>query len=344
MATMYGAMAAVTVGFSYFALRGVDFGEAWRGLRTSDWWWLLPALVAFGLGSLARGLRWRALFYPPRRPSRGTTINAMMIGYLYNNILPSRAGEAARILVLKQRSDSPPVEITSTVALERLYDVVGILLILFVAKPWLPHIGWLRTAILLAAGLLCVIALVVVVLAVYEDRPVRLVLRPLGRFSLFKGERLERTVAELTHGLAGLRNHRVASEALAWTILAWLMSILCAYLVSRALHLHLPFAASVLVMVAIALSMILPAAPAAVGVFEGATLIALHAYGVSKSAALPYALVLHLVNFLPFVLVGFALLHYNARHTPKLNHSLDAQPFQVNSEHPEPIAQTELAG
>ena len=100
--TLYLATAAVTVAFSYVALRGVDFHEAWRGLRTSDWWWLIPALVAFGLGNVARALRWRSLFSPKRRPPRGTTLNAMMIGYLYNSILPSRAGEGARVLVLKQ--------------------------------------------------------------------------------------------------------------------------------------------------------------------------------------------------------------------------------------------------
>lgn len=314
---MYVGVAVATVAFGYLALRGVDFKEAWRGLRNSDWWWLLPALIAFGLGNVARGLRWRALFTPNHRPQTGTTMNAMMIGYLYNNILPSRAGEAARILVLDQRSESRPVEITSTVMLERIYDVAAILLVFFLAEPWLPHVSWFGAAAALAGGLLCAIAAATMVLARYQDRPVRLLLRPLRRFSLFKGERLEQTVAEVTLGLAGLRNRRVALEALAWTIAAWLMSILCAYLVIRALRLQLPFSASVLVMVAIALSMILPAAPAALGVFEGATLVALHAYGVTRSTALPYALVLHMVNFLPFILIGAALLHHNARHAPK---------------------------
>jgi hypothetical protein len=33
-----------------------------------------------------------------------------------------------------------------------------------------------------------------------------------------------------------------------------------------------------------------------------------------KSTILPYALVLHAVNFVPYVLIGAWLLHYNARH------------------------------
>jgi uncharacterized membrane protein YbhN (UPF0104 family) len=60
--------------------------------------------------------------------------------------------------------------------------------------------------------------------------------------------------------------------------------------------------------------MILPSPPGAIGVFEGAALIALKAYGISHSSALPYALVLHAVSFVPFLLVGPFLLQYNMRH------------------------------
>jgi uncharacterized protein (TIRG00374 family) len=139
-------------------------------------------------------------------------------------------------------------------------------------------------------------------------------LRPLRRFSPFAGARLEETIDELTHGLSGLRHGTIALEAFLWTIAAWICSALCAYFVSVSFHLHLPFACGVLVVVAVGLGMILPSPPGAIGVFEGAALIALKAYGVPHSEALPYALVLHAVNFVPFVLVGAVLLHHNVRH------------------------------
>lgn len=308
------ATVVVTIVFSYIALRGINPKAMLHALRTCDYWWLLPALVAFGLGTLARALRWRSLFAPGRRPPRGATTDAMMMGYFYNNILPARAGEAIRVVVLTQRSAAPPVEIVGTVVLERMYDVLAILVVFFAAEPWLPHVSWFGAAAAAAAALAVGIALAAGLLAVYGDRPLRLLLRPLARFSLFSGERLDRTVAELAHGLSGLRDVRVAGEAFMWTILAWLLSALCAYLVSLAFALHLPFAAGVLVTVAIGFGMILPTAPAAVGVFEGAVLIALGAYGVPHSAALPYALVLHAVNFVPFIVVGVVLLQYNASH------------------------------
>jgi uncharacterized protein (TIRG00374 family) len=306
--------AIVTLVFCYIALSDIKLSLAWRALRTSDYWWLVAALVAFGLGNLARGLRWRSLFARGRRPPFGVVTDAMMVGYLYNNIMPARAGEAARVVVLTQRSDAAPVEIVGTIVLERLYDVLAILVIFFAAEPWLPHVSWFGAAAVAAILLAVLIAAAAFVLAVYEDRPVRLLLRPLARFSLFSGERLERTIDELVHGLSGLRHPSLALEAFVWTIAAWLMTALSSYFVADAFHLHLPLASGVLVAVAVGLGMILPSPPAAVGVFEGAALIALGAYGIPHSSALPYAVVLHLVNFVPFVLVGTFLLHYNSRH------------------------------
>lgn len=304
----------ITLLFSYVALSDINLTLAWRALRTSDYWWLTAALVAFGLGTQARAFRWRSLFARGRRPPVGVVTNAMLVGYLYNNVLPARAGEAARVVVLTQRSSTAPVEIVGTVVLERLYDIVAILVVFFAAEPWLPHVGWFRAAALAALLLAALIIAAATVLAVYGDRPLRLLLRPLRRLSLVSGERLERTVAELTHGLSGLRHPGLALEAFVWTIAAWLLTALCAYFVSLAFHLHLPFACGVLVAVAVGLGMILPSAPAAVGVFEAAALIALGTYGIPHSSALPYAVVLHLVNFVPFVVIGALLLHHNSRH------------------------------
>ncbi|MGH2853703.1 MAG: lysylphosphatidylglycerol synthase transmembrane domain-containing protein [Solirubrobacteraceae bacterium] len=314
---------AVTVVFSYIALSDINLSGVWRALRSCDYWWLIPALAAFGLGDVARALRWRSLFAPGRRPPPGPVLNATMIGYFYNNIMPARAGEAARVVVLTRRSSAPPVETVGTIVVERLYDVVAILVIFFVAQPWLPHVSWFRAAAVAAIVLALVIAAVATVLIIYGERPLRFLLRPLGRVSMFSGKRLEKTVFELAHGLSGLRNREVAVEAFLWTIAAWMLTALCAYLVSVAFHLHLPFACGVLVAVAVGLSMILPSPPAAIGVFEGAAILALKSYGLPKSSILPYALVLHAVNFVPFVIVGAMLLRYNSRH-PRRVASIEA--------------------
>jgi uncharacterized protein (TIRG00374 family) len=311
---------AITFGFSYIALSTINLSLAWHALRTSDYWWIAASLGAFGMGNVTRAFRWRSLFARGRRPPVGVVWDAMMVGYLYNNIMPARAGEAARVVVLTQRSSAPPAEIVGTVVLERLYDVTAILVIFFAAKAWLPHVSWFGAAAVAALVLAILIIAAATVLVIYGDRPLRLLLRPLRRLSLFSGERFERTIGELAYGLSGLRHPRLALEASLWTITAWLSTALCAYFVSIAFHLHLPLTCGVLVAVAIGLSMILPSPPAAVGVFEAAALIALATYGIPHSSALSYAVVLHLVNFVPYIVAGLLTLHYNSRHPHSERH------------------------
>jgi uncharacterized protein (TIRG00374 family) len=318
---LYALVIVLTLVFSVIALRDVDFDRVGTALAHSDYYWLAPALAAFGVATFIRALRWHALFAPGRRPPVRAVGNAMLVGYLFNNILPARAGEAARVVVLRQRARTPTTEVVGTVVVERVFDVLSILVIFFVASHWLPHVSWFHTAaiaaIVLAVGLMAVIA----VLVVYGDRPVRYVARPLGRLPLLTAEKVEHAAGDLVHGLAGLHRPWVAIMGFFWSIVAWMLSAVSAWLVTYAfggLHLpgstHLGLDAGVLVAVALGLAMILPSPPAAVGVFEAAALLALNAYGFSKSQALPYALVLHVLNFVPFLLMGLLALHFNALH------------------------------
>jgi uncharacterized protein (TIRG00374 family) len=309
----YGGSILLAGVFTYLAVRHVRFGDAWRALKTSDYVWLLPAMAAFLVSTFVRAVRWRALFARDRRPPLSAVANATMIGYLFNSILPARAGEAARVVTLTQRAGTPPAEIIGTAVVERLYDVLSVFLVFFIASPWLPHVSWARTAGIVAGVLASLLLAVTWVLVVHGDRPLRWALRPFARLPLLSAERVDKFAVELATGLHGLRDPRVALPAFAWSLLAWMLSAVSAYFVGLTFFPHFEFAAALLVTVALGLAMIIPSPPAAVGVFEAAALLGLQAFGVSQTQALPFAVVLHLVNFVPFVLIGVVLLQVNAR-------------------------------
>ena len=312
-AVAFAATVLLAAGFTYLAVRGVNWRSAWHALGRCDAWWLVPAMVAFAAQIAMRAMRWRSLFALARRPAIGPIFAATMIGYLFNNIMPARAGEAARVVALAQRTDNPAAEIVGTALVERAYDVFSILIIFLCASPWLPHQSWFATAEILAGVAAVALLAVVWVLAVHGDRPLRMLAAPLSRLPGLSRERLEREAATLAQGLSGLREHRVAIEALLWSLAAWITAALWAWLVLLAFEPTFGFGAGVFVTVAIGLAMIIPAPPAAVGVFEAAGIAALAAYGLHQSAALPYALVLHVSNFVPLVLVGALTLHHAAR-------------------------------
>ena len=312
-ALLWWTAGAATVGFTYLAVRDVDWDVAWRALRASEWWWVVPATVVIVAGTVVRAVRWRAVFAPETRPPLRAVWSALLVGNFFNTVLPLRAGEALRIVALNQRARVSRVETLGTVGVERVMDVVTLLVLLFAVAAWLPEVSWLRAAAIFGAALAAVVASMVVVLAVWGVRPVHAFLRPLARLRPASAERVEHAAESLARGLTALRRPRVAAAGLFWTALSWIGFALSFWLLMIGFDLDVPPLAGLLVLVATGLAMILPSPPAAVGVFEGAVVVALSAYDVSPSHALPYAVVLHLVNVLPFIVAAPFVLGGHAR-------------------------------
>jgi glycosyltransferase 2 family protein len=306
----YAALAiVVTLGFAYIAVRDVEFDELAESLRGSNYWWLVPALATLALAFFIRALRWRLLFSPRTRPALWPTTQALLVGQFLNNVLPLRAGDAARIFALHALGGRSRAEAAGTVVIERFFDVLALLLLFFVGLPWFPEVTWLRVAGPLAIALLLLLAGAVVVLRVYGERPLRFALRPLSRLPFLFPERVEALARNLMHGLIGLRSARLGLVAFLWTLVSWLLLAVSFWLVMLGFDLGLGLTAGLLAVVATGLSLILPSGPAALGVFEGAAVIALTAYGVGRADALSYALVVHAVNVLPFIAAGLVVMN-----------------------------------
>jgi uncharacterized membrane protein YbhN (UPF0104 family) len=208
------------------------------------------------------------------------------------------------VVALRSYAGTSRAESAATILAERLYDVLSLLALFFVTLPWLPHVARVKVAVGLAAAVVVGIAAAAVVLVRWEHKPIEYLLTPLLRLPFFATLDPERLALNATSGLASLRRTRLAAQALLLTLTSWLGLALSAWFVFRAFDLDLSFAAGILVVVATGLASILPSSPAGLGVFEGATVVALGAYGVSRSDALSYALVLHAVNFFPYLPAG----------------------------------------
>ncbi len=304
---------AVSAGFTYLAVRDVRLGEVWDGLKASNYWWVAPSVALLAVALALRALRWQFLFAAGTRPPYRSVLSATILGQFFNNVLPARAGEAARVIALNRSARTSRAEIVATVVVERVYDVLVLLILLFVLLPWLPHVTWVHAAAILAIALVVGTAVVVVMLVVFHERPFRFLLRPLARLPFVSVERTEHHAAALLRGAASLRDPWLAAVAFVLTALSWVLLALSIWVLMLGFDLHLSPLAGGLITVAVALSLTLPSSPAAVGVFETATVVSLKAYGIPKSAALSYALVLHAVNFFPYVAAGAVVLYAHAR-------------------------------
>ena len=126
----------------YFAFRGIALDELMETLRQANFWWIGLSLFFAGTSFFFRARRWMLLVHPLGfRPSFRNTYHALMIGYLSNYALP-RLGEVTRCVTLGKREKIPVDALIGTVIVERVTDVVMLLLIMLVLLiSWVDKFG-----------------------------------------------------------------------------------------------------------------------------------------------------------------------------------------------------------
>jgi len=321
---------AISFTFVYVALRDVDFRGFWRTLAGGNYWLLVPAAILLAFAIYLRALRWRVLFVREPRPPLAAVTSALLIGYLFNSILPVRAGEAARVLALNQRARTSRFEALATVVAERLLDVLVLLALLLTSTPFISESTWLRRAAALGGGAFVLLTLFLVLVAFYGKRPVRFALRPLGALPNVSAARIDNAADNLVQGLAVFRRPGLVLRAVVLTTLSWLVIAFSFWLCMLAVRLDTGLDAALLVVIAVNLAMILPSAPAGLGVFEAATVLTLTRFGIDRSQGLSYAVVVHALNFFPIIVAGYVALH---RHTLALRRAR-----RPNGSYPAPYA------
>jgi uncharacterized membrane protein YbhN (UPF0104 family) len=317
---------AATCIFGYFAVRNVDLGRFREGLAESNYFWLAPAFAALTAAVWIRAIRWQLLFAEETRPRLAAVTIALLMGYFFNLLLPARAGEAARVLALHRESGTSRAEAAGTAVTERIFDVLSLLVMLFVAVPFLPDVGWIRRAAIFAIAFALVLVAMILAVLRYGVRPVAFLFRPLTRIPGVSGERVDIAALNLVRGLAALHRPRLAIPALVATVMSWLVLAVAFWCGLTAFHFGVGYGAGLLMVITTNLILVVPSAPAAVGTFEAAVVVALDPYHVDRSKALAAAVVLHGLNLFPFLAVGLWTLNHQAGRTRGRSNPRAARP------------------
>lgn len=157
----YLLMIALTAALLWLSLRGLTIGEgenkidfvwqAWR--ESSKTYLLLMALVAF-ISHILRAERWKMLLEPTGNQVKlSNSFFSVMVGYLVNLAIP-RGGEVSRCYNL-YKLENTPVEVSfGTVVVERIVDVLCLLLVIVIAfiAEWSKLISFLEGLEIAAGG------------------------------------------------------------------------------------------------------------------------------------------------------------------------------------------------
>jgi len=299
---------AVSAVFAWLALRSVSFDGVRDSISEVRLAYLAPVVVLVALPAWLRALRWRLLFADPSSLTTTQSFWAVNLGLMLNTVLPSRAGEIGRIFALRRVTGHSAFEIGMTVVVERMLDVLTMALLGLLIAPWLPDRGWVHVLVALCAAIIVGFALLLVALARLRGRLPIFVARLLVRIPRVSEERAATLATALRAGTRVLLRPRRLLLALIIGAAAWGMAGLSCWLLIRAFGFDVSSAAAWLVLVANTFAVTIPSSSGSLGVYEASVQAALVAYGVTASAALSYALVLHAVNIVPVVILGVIAL------------------------------------
>jgi glycosyltransferase 2 family protein len=307
----------LTVGLLAFFFKGVDPGAVWAEARHANRFLLATAilvvLVTYGL----RAFRWQYLLAPIGPTRFSTAFQTTVIGFAASFLLPARAGEVLRPYLLAKREQLPPTAAFATIILERLLDLITVLLLfgVFVLSVDPASLSGdpdlytrVKTGGLLAAAASVAALAVLFALAGHPER--------LGRLAL-KIERvlpakLARAVAgfveSFAQGLAVMRQPGRLLVSLLLSFPLWLSIAAGIWLTSRAFHMTFGYLGSFLVMTLLVVGVAMPT-PGQVGGFHAAYRVAVVTFfGAPDATAVGAAIVLHAVSFVPVTLLGLALM------------------------------------
>ena len=207
--------------------------------------------------------------------------------YAADNLVMSQAGLGLRVALLT-KDGLPLASAVAVQALEKLLEGVGLAL---VALPLLamPDLSpWLASAAHWAIGIGTVAAVALVVLVVLSRREIR-------------------ALRQLKDTLAPLRDLPFAARVLGLTMAAWAVEVGIVALTLAALHMPTDLTHSIVVLVAVNVASLVPGLPANLGSFEMAAVLALDVLGISRDAALGFAILYHASHTIPVTLIGLTV-------------------------------------
>ena len=298
----------ISAAFIWFVLRGVNLDEV-RARFVDINLAAVPAVLLLLVGVfLLKALRWKCLIAPLRRVSLMRCFKVIVIAFMVNNTVPLRGGDLLRAHLLGRYENISRAMILTTVALDRIFDLLALLSVSGLALLLIPLPGWMFKAM---TALGCVLIVAVAGVLIFKNSRHRV-----EAWILRWGARLPEKLRGLLMGIleqlhAGLGSAtgktRMAMiygiaivEAGVWVVLTGMTLSM--------IGIKVPVGALLSTIVATDLGVMIPAAPANVGVFEFAVMTTLEFFQIAKSVALSGAMLLHAVHVIPIALLGLVFL------------------------------------
>jgi phosphatidylglycerol lysyltransferase len=289
-----------------WVFHGIHVGELPRQFKGIRWGWITAAVLMDVLSYVAQGMRWKLLLLPGGRISILKSTQAIYIALFVNEIVPLRVGEFVRAYAVSRWMPAEILSIIPSIAVERLFDGVWLaggvgITALLVHLPG----DILKGADILGIATLAGVALFIFL--VLRRRSAGVPENPPGREKLLA--RAGRLVDRLAGGIRDIGFSKNTLLSFMTSSLVLVFQILSFWLVMKGYGLGLSIFAGAAVLFIEHLGTLIPNAPSNLGTYQFFTVVGLTLFGIDKTTATGFSLVVFTVLTLPLWLIGLAALH-----------------------------------
>jgi glycosyltransferase 2 family protein len=269
------AVTLLSAGLLYLAVRGVKFCDVWRILRAIRWPYSAAGVLLVVASPLVRAWRWREL-YESEAPGFWLLVRAIVAGQTLNFVIPFRTGDVARVFMAGGRK----LDTAGAMVFEKLMDAgFFAALCLFLPFFWVVP-EWLEgPRVSMIVGSVVFIAAIIIIAAI------------IPRFW---------AIPKIVRAPSGKKMPMLVAT----TLFLGISGVLVNDSILRALQIHAPLIASVVLLIILQVGVAVPSTPGKVGIFQYLAVSGLSLFGVENTQALAFGLVLHLLIFLPPALMA----------------------------------------
>jgi len=290
---------AISVACLIWVFRGVDLRAILRDFTSLDWRWVSLGVASDILVYVWQAWRWKLLLSPVGPASLGRSVLAIYVALFTNELLPLRPGEfLVRPYLLARWSMIPFSVVLSSVLIERVFDGVWLVLALWLVTAFIRLPGFLVQGMRLL-GLVVLGVVILLALVMFHKQKAKDAV-PHTRW----GAKLKVLMEDLH--LMGRSPSFYGAFAASLPYL--LLQVVPVYALMQGFGLGLSLWPATVLLVVIRLGTLLPQAPGNVGAFQALTVLVLGRYGIDKTTATGFSVMVWAVITLPLLVAGFLAL------------------------------------
>lgn len=296
---------AVTTLLLVYALWDVDLAALADVLAAADYRFAVPFLATLILFFWMKAWRWSVILLPLGNYSIRQVTPAMIIGFAANNVLPAHLGEFVRSMWFARRHGQRMSAVLVSQVLERILDVVAILILYLLAVPWIddpPEA--VRVSVWLVGAAACMVAVLIYAMLAAPHRVFQLwrfLNAPLPASFQSWGEAF---LGDVLHALSSVQSPRRLLWLVTNSVVQWSLMGACVWMSMAAMGVTIGPAITTIVLTATVVAVTLPNAPGYVGALQAAFVFALQPFGVPSETAFAGSVFYLVGNWVPITLAG----------------------------------------